>query len=223
MRRNSINAAISGRYTAYLDCGETFLPQRQTALKQRIAPFSKAFPTSSSARLLSAILIFSIFAVVIPLTPLAATRGADGLRDVDRNSRQTFLLQDLSGRIANLAAYQGRIVFLHFFATWCESCREELPALERFVDRSSHVPVVVFAISVGEPRIRVGRFFSSRPANFEVLIDSDGATAKAWDVIALPTTYVLDANLTPRFLGDKDLDWDRIDLGSLLDELKEPR
>ena len=92
-----------------------------------------------------------------------------------------------------LIAQHGRVVLVHFFATWCEPCREELPALRRLVERAVRQPVTVLAISVAEVPMRAcARFIESTPVNFPVLLDQDRAVAKAWDVYTLPTTFVLD-------------------------------
>ena len=126
-----------------------------------------------------------------------------------------FVLSDLAGADVKLQAQRGRIVLVHFFATWCEPCREELPALRRLVERSSAAPVSVIAISVGEVDGRVRRFMETLPVNFPVLLDGDRAVAKSWDVYALPTTYVLDPELTPRLVSNGEFAWDQLTIGEL--------
>lgn len=121
-----------------------------------------------------------------------------------------FVLNDLRGADVTLAAQHGRVVLVHFFATWCEPCREELPALRRLVERSAGKPVAVLAISVGEVDARVSRFMESMPVNFPVLLDRERAVAKSWDVYALPTTYVLDEALNPKLVVNGDFAWDTI-------------
>jgi peroxiredoxin len=127
-----------------------------------------------------------------------------------------FVLRDLSGADVKLEAQRGHIVLVHFFATWCEPCREELPALRRLVERSTGTPVAVLAISVGEVGARVRRFMQTMPINFPILLDSERAVAKSWDVYALPTTFVLDAALTPRLVSNGEFAWDR----TTVDELR---
>ena len=133
--------------------------------------------------------------------------------------KHAFVLANLAGSKTDLTAYRGKPVLVHFFATWCEPCREELPALQRLVDRSGEAPVMVMAISVGEVELRVRRFFKDMAITYPVLLDSDRAVARAWEVHALPTTYVLDAALTPRLFAERDLAWDKLDLDRLLERL----
>jgi len=107
---------------------------------------------------------------------------------------------------------------VHFFATWCEPCREELPALDRLVARSRDRDLAVVAIAVAEVPVRVKRFLAQTPVAFPVLIDADRAVAKAWGVTTLPTSFVLDADLNIRLAVEQAHDWDRFDPTRLADQ-----
>ena len=140
------------------------------------------------------------------------TASAAELKPIDEATRPDFSLQDLNGGAMSLRDFAGKTVFVHFFATWCEPCREELPALTRLRERSAG-KASVLAISVAENGQRVGRFFQQTPVNFPVLLDLDRAVAKSWGVTTLPSTYVLDAALRPRLVVEEDYPWDRVDFG----------
>ncbi len=57
--------------------------------------------------------------------------------------------------------------------------------------------------------MRVRNFVEKLPVNFPVLLDRDRSVAKAWNVSALPTTFILDRNLKPRLFVERDYDWDQ--------------
>jgi thiol-disulfide isomerase/thioredoxin len=135
--------------------------------------------------------------------------AAEPLRSAE-GAKPPFILNDLRGTDVPLTALQGGVVLVHFFATWCEPCREELPALRRLVERSAGKPIAVLAISVGEVDARVARFMDSMPVNFPVLLDRERAVAKSWDVYTLPTTYVLDEALNAKLVVNGDFAWDTI-------------
>jgi peroxiredoxin len=126
-------------------------------------------------------------------------------------AKPDFSLQDLNGENVPLKTFKGRTILVHFFATWCEPCREELPALSRFLKRSAPNASVV-AISVAEVDPRVKRFFEAMPVNFPVLLDRDRAIAKSWKISTLPTTYVLDADMKPMLVVEADFAWDAVDI-----------
>lgn len=118
------------------------------------------------------------------------------------------MLDSLSGARQSLTGQRGRAVLVHFFATWCDSCRREMPSLKRLTGQLGGWRLTVLAIDTGEPDARVRRFFEKQPVNFPVLLDRDRAVSKSWQVALLPTTFLLDSQLRPRFVVEGDFDWD---------------
>ncbi len=79
--------------------------------------------------------------------------------------------------------------------------------------------LTVVAIDAGETDRAVQRFFATLPVPFPILLDRDRAIARAWRVDVLPTTFVLDGNLIPRFVADGDIDWSRPEVERALTSL----
>lgn len=119
-----------------------------------------------------------------------------------------FALDRLEGGRLALSGTRGKAVLVHFFASWCEPCRAEVPALDRFASRWRSGGINVLAIAVADADPAVRRFLQRSPVTFPVLLDRDRSVAKAWGVDALPTTIALDATLTPRLVATGDVDWD---------------
>lgn len=137
-----------------------------------------------------------------------------------RNKAPSFVLPTTDGPDVQLQASGSRLVLVHFFATWCEPCREELPALRRLVGRANRDDIRVLAISVAEVDLRVRRFLETTPLNFPVLLDRDRAVAKAWSITTLPSTVILDADLRPHLAVEADFAWDQIEPDALIALLK---
>ena len=126
----------------------------------------------------------------------------------------SFTLEDTDRRATSLADYRGRPLILHFFATWCEPCLRELPALGALLGRHQAAGLTVLAVSVSEPDIRVRRFLERSPVPFPVLLDRDRAVSKAWGADVLPTSILLDRSLIARHGVQGEFDWS----GSAADE-----
>jgi thiol-disulfide isomerase/thioredoxin len=144
-----------------------------------------------------------------------ATVTAAELQRWSGGGQPAFSLPTIGGAAAALEAARGHVVLVHFFATWCEPCREELPALNRLAARGGG-NVTVLAIAVADADPSVQRFFATTPVDFPILLDRDRAVAKTWNVATLPTTFVLDASLRPRLVVESDFAWDTIDPGKLI-------
>lgn len=95
------------------------------------------------------------------------------------------------------------VVVLHFFATWCEPCREELPALADFAANEGGRVVLV---DVAEPEARIRRFFETVPVPGPLLMDRDRAASRAYGVDALPASLVL-VNGIPRLRAIGPVAW----------------
>ena len=90
-----------------------------------------------------------------------------------------------------LTAYRGRVVLVNFWATWCEPCREEMPALQALQDKLGKERLVVLAVNYGESPEKVQQFVHHTPVDFPLLLDRHMEAAKAWGVRVLPTSFVL--------------------------------
>ncbi|WEF52424.1 TlpA family protein disulfide reductase [[Pseudomonas] carboxydohydrogena] len=185
----------------------------------------RSFVFQSLTRFL-AVSLGAVYALVCLATSAAA--GPSGtsqtpppatLRNWSESKKPPFLLDDLHGNPRDLRAFAGKAVLVHFFATWCEPCVSEMASLQRLATMSRGKPLAIIAIDVAEVDLRVRAFFEKRPVDFAVLLDRDRAVSKSWDVTALPTTFVLDASLTPRFFIEGDLDWSSHDVLTTLETL----
>ncbi len=119
-----------------------------------------------------------------------------------------FTLADQSGQTHRLSDYRGRIVYLTFWASWCDPCLQELPDIEQlYQDRGSNTgDLVVLGVvfpshSDGSAEgneqhektsAGINEFLKENSLTFPVLFDEQGSTFSAYDVTGLPTTYLID-------------------------------
>lgn len=104
-----------------------------------------------------------------------------------------FVLEDLKGGSVSLGELRGKVVFLHFWATWCPPCLVELPGLQRFVEGLDRGQVALLAVCVDNERAaRIGDFLKSWGAEIPVYLDPGGSLARRFGTIRFPETYILD-------------------------------
>ncbi len=101
-----------------------------------------------------------------------------------------ILLEDLQGREVSLASFRGRPVILHFWATWCPLCREEMPILEQAA-RDRPEGLAILGINLGERCDKVERYARQAGLNFPLLLDLRGKVAARYGVLSLPITILV--------------------------------
>ncbi len=112
---------------------------------------------------------------------------------------------DGSGRLS-LAAYQGRVVILNFWASWCIPCKQENPALVRVWERYRTSDVVLIGV-VYQDTVEAARDYTARMGNtWRSVVDADGRTAIAYGVFGIPETYFIrpDGVIAGRHIGPID-------------------
>src|SRR5512147_2388735 len=101
--------------------------------------------------------------------PPAPPRGRSRGRPIELSAR------DLQGREVDVAADAGAVRLVDFWATWCEPCREQLPALERMRRELGPRGLSIYAVSFDEDPAQIPRFLEGAPVGFRILWDRGGA------------------------------------------------
>jgi len=102
----------------------------------------------------------------------------------------------LDGKPVSLAAFAGRPVLVHFWATWCPICRAEQGSIDAL---ARDVPVITVAMQSGD-RDAVVQHLRKEELSFPVLNDPDGVIAAQWGVRAVPASFIVDGAGQIRFL-----------------------
>jgi peroxiredoxin len=111
-----------------------------------------------------------------------------------------FSLPDATGQAVSLDDYRGQVVLINFWASWCVPCRREMPLLEELHQRYAPLGFTMLGINVEEDSSLADKFLQETPVNFPILYDRANSVSKAFDVIAMPTTVILDREGRVRFI-----------------------
>jgi len=114
-----------------------------------------------------------------------------------------FSLQRLNGSgTISLASLRGKTVVLNFFASWCEPCKREAPALEQVWRDYRSRGVVVLGVDSGDAVGDARRFMSAHGVTYPVVVDQNESLAKGpYALLGFPTTYVI--NRAGRIVGGR--------------------
>ncbi len=130
-----------------------------------------------------------------------------------------FTLADLHGNQVRLADYQGKVVLVNFWASWCPPCVHEIPSMQQLKQRLAGQPFSILAINMGESPGAVRAFMQRMRANFTVLLDTDNRTTLAWKVQAFPTSFLVDKTGAIRYGVFGAVDWQAAAVARLITTL----
>ena len=134
-------------------------------------------------------------------------------------STPPLYLKDLSGRFQSLDDYRGKVILVNFWGSWCSSCIEEMPSLQRLEQKFKHSEMVVLAVNVNQTHTSVQRFLQRTALDLTVLMDTSAKTAKNWQVNFYPTSFVIDKAGKMRFFAIGKLDWDQTETFEVIHSL----
>ena len=171
-----------------------------------------------SAQLFAKVLAIGIFF----FSQFPTQAAAEGLTATSQPIPLTpFTLENTQGESISSEQYQGQVLLVNFWASWCPPCVAEFPSLQELKTHFKDAPFEILAINMGEPLEAIEHFAAdlSAPINFPLLIDEHIVAAKAWRVKGLPTTLVLNkrGEAVLSFTGERD--WNDKQAHTLVNQL----
>lgn len=103
-----------------------------------------------------------------------------------------FQLQSLDGRRLGPQDFEGQVVLVEFWATWCPPCHLQADILKPLYPEYSRHGVEFLAVDLGEDEETVREFVEDRPFPYPVLIDPDDELSYELGIQALPTLMIVD-------------------------------
>ncbi|WP_417223200.1 TlpA disulfide reductase family protein [Amphritea sp.] len=119
-------------------------------------------------------------------------------------------LSDTNNQAVDLNQYQGRIVLVNFWATWCPPCVEEMPSLQRLQQQFDPKEFQVIAINLGQSQATVNAFFANQTFNFDlpVYLDDKGIAFSQLKIAGMPASFLVNqkGELIEKIVGARE--WD---------------
>lgn len=138
-----------------------------------------------------------------------------------------FTLQTIAGETLTLSDLKGKKVVLNFWATWCPPCKKEMPALQNYYEKfaeKENVEIVAVNLTHTERGFNmkenidmVALFVDSYDLTFPIPLMEEDSLSKTYQIITIPSTFMIDTEgrIQHQILGP--LDEDSID--NFIDQL----
>lgn len=105
----------------------------------------------------------------------------------------------------NLSDYQGKVVVLDFWASWCVPCRRSFPWMNEMQHKYADEGLVVIAVNLDNKVSDAEAFLQQYPAEFSIHYDHERQLARQYGVEAMPSSFLIgrDGTFVERHLGFK--------------------
>lgn len=138
------------------------------------------------------------FAIIALLVACEAIPGTS-----PGNIAPDFKLKDIEDKTHQLSDYKGKVVMIHLWTDWCNSCRAEFPRIQEYYAELKSDDFELLAINVGQPVSTSKEFQQSFGISFPMLSDPQKIMKDIYKVEAFPTNYFIgpDGKIIRRMIG----------------------
>lgn len=91
----------------------------------------------------------------------------------------------------------GKVVYLDFWASWCKPCRYSFPWMNEMKAKYESEGLVVITVNLDKDAELARQFLQENPADFAILYDPEGATAKKYKLKGMPMSFVFNRSGQP--------------------------
>ena len=151
-------------------------------------------------------------------TNLKPAEGQPGIPALSAGKNLDVFARD--GRSTDLSKVSGKIVLVHFWATWCPPCVDELPELDAFWKRYKDNPgIALYSVSEDDTWEAIDAFRKQHPFDLPLYRDPQAKTAHRFGTSKFPETYIADRTGKVVYHLNNAIDWDAPEVAQSIDAL----
>ena len=141
-----------------------------------------------------------------PWTKQESVSETLNIEPVSETPAPDFALKDVDGKTVRLHDMKGKVILLNFWATWCPSCRFEMPSMESLHKEYNERGLVVLAVAFQEGADEVRAFYQEHDLSFPSLLDPTAEVFELYKTWSLPTTFVINKRgyIVGKVIGYRD-------------------
>jgi peroxiredoxin len=137
----------------------------------------------------------------------ATSHAVPPARNLINKKAPEFALTDFSGQSLTLGRFQGKVVLLNFWATWCAPCQVEIPFFAAWQRKYGPQGLQIIGISMDDDAGPARRLAARLQLNYPVAMGDERLGARYGGVLGLPSTFLIDRDgvIRAQFQGEADL------------------
>jgi len=145
--------------------------------------------------------------------------SAGGASAEEKSKAPDFFLKDINGRDLTLSSYKGKVVILSFWATWCPSCKDEMPKFNKLHNEMKSRGIEILAISSDYSLGYLKDYLDKNSFDFRIAYDEKRTVTRQYKVPYLPVTFLIDRN---GFIAEKvtgEFEWPSAEMKTKIEKL----
>src|SRR5579862_4411172 len=123
----------------------------------------------------------------------ATHTGDPGVINVGQKAPD-FSVKDESGHLVKLSDFRGKIVFLNFWGTWCPTCVDEMPDIQKLYQQFQGRPFQILEVSIDNDWPEIHQFYKEHHLDLPTYLDPGHQIAGLYKVYKFPETFLIDEN-----------------------------
>ncbi|WP_299178690.1 TlpA disulfide reductase family protein [uncultured Neptuniibacter sp.] len=145
--------------------------------------------------------------------------------ETDKVSIYELSFNNVDQQSISLADFEGKVILVNFWATWCPPCVKEMPSMQRLRSHFDSHPFEIIAINAGEDPTTISSFLLELETEltFPILLDEQNRSFNEFGIRGLPMSILFDQNgkLVETILGGRE--WDSPEAISKIEKLLEKK
>lgn len=115
-----------------------------------------------------------------------------------------------AGKEISLSRYKGKIVILNFLASWCSTCKSDLPSLVKLYSQLKDKGLIVIGIGVKDSIPNLKKMISDFSVDFPVGLDSKGYIGRLYRVTGVPESFIIGRDGKFKVVGKRQDEYDNV-------------
>ncbi len=183
---------IAGVALANVACGQAASPSPTTTAVSISTPTPEPTPLPTATPIPTPVPT----ATAEPAPTSAALPAPTPVKIQPRATKETgkaidFEIETFEGEMVRLSDFEGKVVVLNFWASWCPPCRWEMPFFERMSQEYKDQDVVFLGVAISDTLENARGFADSAGVTYPIGLDTTNEIARSYSVVSLPTTFFI--------------------------------